>query len=158
MAFLNYFWYRFIAVVVGGAVWGCCFCWVFCGFDTWKSQVLQLIADIYFLIQKAMWNNHYHSFPFFLAAFFNLQRYQLLNKQEAVQKWRAGVWWLVKLVKINAIQYYFTIHCLILKIGWLSALQKHFEVNIYTISSRGYCILLWANDKTNTVDEFIWAL
>lgn len=49
------------------------------------------------------------------------------------------------------------LHCLIPKIGPLSKSQTHFEVNIYTVSSQGYCILLWANAKANTVDGFIWA-
>lgn len=65
---------------------------------------------------------------------------------------------IVKLVKINSIQYYFALYCLNPKIGQLSKSQKHFKVNIYTASSQGYCILLWANASTNTVDEFIWAL
>lgn len=51
-------------VFFGGG--GGCF---FFSFDIRETQVLQLIADIYFLIQKAMWNNHFHSFLFILATF-----------------------------------------------------------------------------------------
>lgn len=53
---------------------------------------------------------------------------------------------------------YFAVHCLIPKTGPLSKSQKYFEVNIYTVSSQGYCMLLWANARTNTADEFIGAL
>lgn len=48
-------------------------CLCVCVVLTWKARVVQLIADIYFLIQEY---KHFHRFPFFLASiffFFNLK-------------------------------------------------------------------------------------